>query len=318
LEELTSDRGCELSKAIANLLLAGVPKAGTTSLFEYLGQHPDICPSSHKGPGYFSPLRRGEPLADLDSYNQYFAHCKGQRYAMEATPGYSYGGRQLLEGIKRVLDKPRIILNLRDPVDRLWSAYTWQRSRGNLSGVDSFERYVTIANQKRSRGEKEGPYFGGVTVGFYGEFVPLWLDLFENDVRIIFTDELFTSPQTVVADLCHWLGIDDKPAAGFDYGVRNKTFHARSQTVSRRTLAVKKMGDGVLQRVPKLKKGLRKVYIRLNTHEESQERLRPETRRQLENMYRESNVQVAEALKSRGYDQLPVWLESVSVSHAEH
>jgi hypothetical protein len=305
-----------LSKAIANLLLAGVPKAGTTSLFEYLGQHPDICPSSHKGPGYFSPLRRGEPLADLDSYNRYFAHCTGERYAMEATPGYSYGGRQLLEGIKRVLEEPRIILSLRDPVDRLWSAYTWQRSRGNLSGVDSFDHYVSISNQKRSRGEKEGPYFGGVTVGFYAEYVPLWFDLFGDDVRIIFTDELFPSPQTVVADLCRWLRIDDKLAAGFDYGVRNKTFHARSQAVSRRTHTVKKMGDRVLQRLPTLKKGLRKIYVRLNTHEESQERLRPETRRQLEDMYRESNLQVAEALKCRGYDRLPPWLESQSVSRA--
>jgi hypothetical protein len=306
-----------LGKAIANLLLAGVPKAGTTSLFEYLGQHPDICPSSHKGPGYFSPLRRGEALVDIDSYNRYFAHWTGQRYAMEATPGYSYGGRQLLEGIRTVLDEPRIILSLRNPVDRLWSAYTWQRSRGNLAGVDSFEHYVSICNQKRSRREKEGPYFGGVTVGFYAEYVPLWLNLFRDNVKIIFTDELFNSPQTVVADLCRWLGIDDRPAAGFDYGVRNKTFHARSQVVSRRLHTIKKMGDQVLRRLPTVKKGLRKIYIGLNTHQESQERLRPETRRQLEDMYRESNLQVAEALKSRGYNRLPPWLEPLSVSRAE-
>ncbi|MCA1600865.1 MAG: sulfotransferase domain-containing protein, partial [Acidobacteria bacterium] len=129
--------------AVANLLLAGVPKAGTTSLFEYLGQHPDICASAYKGPGYFSPLRRGEALPSLATYNQNFAHCKGQRYAMEATPGYCYGGRRLVEGIERTLDEPNIIISLRDPVDRLWSSYTWQRSRGHLATVESFEKYVS-------------------------------------------------------------------------------------------------------------------------------------------------------------------------------
>jgi hypothetical protein len=99
--------------------------------------------------------------------------------------------------------------------------------------------------------------------------------------------------------------------------VRNKTFHARSQAVSQRSHSVKKMGDRVLQRLPSVKKGLRKIYIRLNTHEESQEKLRAETRRQLEEMYRESNLQVAESLKSRGYERLPPWLESLSVSRAE-
>lgn len=79
----------QLGDAVANLRLAGVPKAGTTSLFEYLGQHPEICASTYKGPGYISPLRRGEALPSLDSYRKNFAHCAGQRHAMEATPSYA-------------------------------------------------------------------------------------------------------------------------------------------------------------------------------------------------------------------------------------
>jgi hypothetical protein len=299
-----------LGDAVANLLLAGVPKAGTTSLFEYLGQHPDICASTYKGPGYFSPLRRGEPLPSLASYNENFAHCPGRKYSMEATPGYCYGGRRLVEGVKRTLDEPRIILSLRNPVDRLWSSYTWQRSRGNLPAIESFEQYISMCNQKRVKGEKQGPYFGGVSISFYGEYVPDWFDVFGDDVKVIFSDDLFARPQAVVTELCGWLGIDDRVAASFDYGVRNKTAHARNERLSRRTHSLKRLGDGVLRHVPGVKRGLRKVYLRVNTRDELEEKLRPETRRELEAMFRESNAVVGEVLRSRGYARLPSWIES--------
>jgi hypothetical protein len=59
------------SGTLPNLLLAGVPKAGTTSLFRYLEQHPDICSSSDKEIGYFNPLRHGGTLGPLDTFREH-------------------------------------------------------------------------------------------------------------------------------------------------------------------------------------------------------------------------------------------------------
>ena len=50
---------------LPNLVIVGVGKAGTTSLFHYLRQHPDICGSDIKELRFLNPLRRGEPLAPL-------------------------------------------------------------------------------------------------------------------------------------------------------------------------------------------------------------------------------------------------------------
>ena len=58
-----------------------------------------------------------------------------------------------------------------------------------------------------------------------------------------------------------------------------------------------------------MKKGLQKAYLRVNTREELEERLRPEARGELDALFRESNMRVAALLKSRGYDRLPSWLE---------
>src|SRR3954454_22208791 len=78
---------------LANLVVIGVNKAGTTSLFDYLGRHPDIGLSGRKELRYFTPLRYGEPLEPVASYAEHFRHCLEERFAVEATPGYFYGGR---------------------------------------------------------------------------------------------------------------------------------------------------------------------------------------------------------------------------------
>src|SRR3712207_6768036 len=116
---------------VANLVIAGVPKAGTGSLFTYLAQHPDICGSNVKETGYFNhydPRRHTGPPPSIETYARHFAHCSGERYVLEATPTYSYGGRPVLTAIRTVLGEPRIVIALRDPTERLWSAYTFQRS----------------------------------------------------------------------------------------------------------------------------------------------------------------------------------------------
>src|SRR3712207_9448996 len=64
---------------LPNLIIAGVGKGGTTSLFRYLGQHPQVCASRVKELRYFQSLRYGEPMAPLDQYTRHFAHWNGQR-----------------------------------------------------------------------------------------------------------------------------------------------------------------------------------------------------------------------------------------------
>jgi hypothetical protein len=61
---------------------------------------------------------------------------------MEATPSYLHGGRGLISGVKEILGRPRIVMILRDPVDRLWSAHTFRRSMMHLPRIETFDAYV--------------------------------------------------------------------------------------------------------------------------------------------------------------------------------
>jgi hypothetical protein len=282
-------------------------------LFHYLAQHPDICASRAKGTRYFKPLaQQGGALPDRETYIQFFSHCRGERYRMEGTPGYSFGGARMLSAIKAMLGRPRIVISLRNPVERLWSAYTFQRTKANLPGIESFDHYIDSCQRQRAQGKNivVGGHFNGVSISMYADYLDGWFTTFGDDVKIVFAEQLFSDPGAVVAELCRFLEIDDVLAASFDYSVRNKTAHARNLGLSRKAHALKRLSDGALKRTPVVKERLRKAYQRVNTKSDLGESLLPETRQRLEDLYLDSNLAVAAMLTSRGYERLPDWLSS--------
>jgi hypothetical protein len=298
--------------ALPNLLVVGVPKAGTSSLFFYLSQHPNICASDEKETGYFTPLRTPtEKLAPVETYTSHFAHCRGERYRLEATPSYSYGGVRLVAGIKNLLENPRIIISLRDPVERLWSGYTMQRTKGQLGFSSSFDEYITVCEERHRAGTatEPGGHYQGLSIGFYADYLGPWFLAFPNRVKVIFTDDLFSDPRTVVSDICRWLEIDAEVVSSFDHEARNTTRHARSLALSRFVWSAKEQADLFLRRVPALRDALRRTYLRTNTGR-LEEELNTSTADRLNQIYAASNRDVAALLKAHGYERLPGWLES--------
>jgi len=302
---------------VANLIIAGVPKAGTSSLFAYLAQHPDICGSDEKETGYFNyynPQRHTGPPPPIETYARHFAHCTGERYALEATPTYSYGGKPVVAAIRSVLTEPRVILILRDPVDRLWSAYTFQRSLGQIAGVRSFEQYLDVVEQRRRDGIDPVPGDGlhGLHIGFYADYVDAWLEEFGEDLRIVFAEDLRRDPRSVVEGLCAWLSIDPDAVASIDLGARNVTRHPRSTRLARLARSLKRRSDRLHVLPPALRERLRRTYLRVNSGGALSERLDPALRRRVEGIYRDSNQRTAQLLAAHGYRDQPDWLRAGS------
>jgi hypothetical protein len=297
---------------LPNLLVIGVPKAGTGSLFSYLSQHPDICPADEKEVGFFNhfnPRRHTGPVPPLEDYRRHFAHWNGERYAFEATPTYSYGGRPVIDAIRETLDRPRIVLTLRNPVDRLWSAYTFQRELGNLTDFASFEDYLAACRRRRRDGTDLVPHdhMHGVYIGYYADYVPLWLDAFGDDIRVIFTEQLTQDPIGVVGGIFGWLGIDREVATSLDLAPRNRTNHPRRVCAAGAAYSVKRFAERHRRLPPLIREPVRKVYQRANSGRAPQS-MSPEVRRGVEALYRESNERTAAALRTQGYRHLPSWL----------
>jgi hypothetical protein len=303
---------------LPNLIIAGVGKAGTTSLFTYLGQHRQICASNVKELEYFSPLRhRGGTLASIDTYARYFRHCCSQPYRLEASPNYCYGGEPIIVAIKSILKCPKIIIILRDPVDRLWSAYAFLKSRGRLPKGQTCDEFISEC-ETTAKGSNDDldVRHTPLSVGIYANYLMRWMDAFGDDLKVVFAEDLFSAPEVVVGNLCTWLRIDQEPVREIDYSVKNKTAHPRSYTFAKIAWRVRPFAAHLLQKQPRVRSIIRRAYGKVNT-QPVKERLQPVTRRRLELIYRDSNQWIASELRCRGYRALPSWLSAAAPSSSE-
>jgi hypothetical protein len=304
---------------LPNLLIAGVPKAGTGSLFAYLAQHPSVCGSSRKEIRYFSPDAPDGRSRPLEWYERFFAHRTDETVTLEATPSYCYMGDRVVQAVRDTLPRARIVMILRDPAERLWSAYTFQRSLGHLPPeVDTFEAYLDAcedACRDQARTVDQGA-FKGLSIGMYGAFLPAWDRVFGEDLRVVFFDDLAGDPRGLVIDLMDWLGLDIEPVQDLSFETHNPTVHPRSVALARGASRARTWSKRTLRRAPGLRRRLRAVYTRANAGPPP-ERPREDTHRLLQERYAGSNGDVAALLRRRGATVLPPWLAEAQASDAE-
>lgn len=302
-----------MTGALPNLVIAGVRKGGTTSLSQYLRQHPDICSSELKKVGYFLPLKYGESVGDISELTSHFEHCGSQRYRMEATTGYFLGGAAIAEPMAEVLpDDARVIIVLREPVDALWSHYRFVRSHLRIDGELDFEGYIETSRQMMDSGAdlaRENNAYVAYRGGFYLDPLTEWADAFGDRLRILFFDDLKTDAPALLVDLCEWLGIDTRAIDDFDLDVHNQSVQIGSRQLQRVALGVNRSAKKFFIRHKHVKRQLRSAYYRVNQDRGPKLSLDPEVRAQLQEVHATSNARVAELLQERGLSgPLPPWL----------
>jgi hypothetical protein len=296
--------------ALPNLLIAGVAKAGTTSLFRYLAQHPDVCPSDLKELRYFSALFYGEPLGPLDDYRKHFAHCGPARYRMEGTPGYYSGGRRVADAVNDLLPEARVIVCFRNPVERCWSWFGFQRSRGRVPKDMTFTEYLDRCEELRRESTddtREGQPFWGMRGGCYDLWIDSWLEVLRERLHVVFFERLARDPRGVVEELCGWLDIDRAVCSTFRYDVENRTVQYRNKQLQRGAVALNRRGERLFAAHPRLKRNLRTAYYWLNS-ETNGYRLDARDRERLEAFYAPHNERLATALATAGVVDGPDWL----------
>jgi hypothetical protein len=295
---------------LPNLVIAGVGKAGTTSLFAYLAQHPDICASSIKETNYFIPLRHGAELEPPDVYAEYFTDCDSERYLMEATPGYFYGGDRLILAMKETLPDARIVVSLRDPSLRLWSYFNFMKTRLRIDRHLTLDEYLNTALELRAKGRdklRENNAYWALSSGYYSDYIRAWCDVFGDAFRAIFFEDLVSDPQKTVKELCDWLEISGDAANVIDYSAENRTVLYRNKRLQRIALGVNDRGEGFFRRHPRLEERVRGLYYRVNRDDDASS-LDPAARQRLDAFYAGSNRALAAQLDAMGYERLPGWL----------
>jgi hypothetical protein len=301
-----------MSLSLPTVVIAGPGKTGTTSLYWYLSQHPDICAGDVKEIRYFTPLSEGNGvLPPIEDYAAHFERCGTERHRLEASPQYFHGGQSIAPAMRETVPGVKVVALLRDPVDRLWSTFRFMRSRlADLPSDMTFERYVDACREVRDRREpfsQDNRLYWTIQGGFYDEYLDPWLESFGDDFRVVFSERMGSEPHALVGGLFEWLEVDPGAAATITYSVENKTVPVRSAVLQRLALAMN--SEAVLGKRRRLKEPLRRVYYALNRRPEPH-RMGPETRGALEELFAPGNAALARRLIAMGYTELPAWLSA--------
>ena len=177
-----------MARGRTDAIIAGVNKAGTTSLFVSLSTHPDVAPSSIKETRYFLPARYGTPLPPAAEWDAYFADAGDRPVHLEATPSYFYGGAAVAEAMRSRLVDPRALVVVREPVSRAISFFTYQKMRLRFPADYPISDYLAEADRLAPADfdDPDNEKYMAFRGGCYADYLSGWFDVLGTDhVRVI-------------------------------------------------------------------------------------------------------------------------------------
>ena len=191
--------------------VVGAVKAGTTSLHAYLNRHPDVFMSSFKEPHYFASfVLRPEfnnfyPIVrDRREYQQLFHGSDGCRIVGEASPSYLYDEAAPAR-IKAAVPAAKILISLRNPVERAFSHYLHELREGRET-----RPFQDALDADAARTEKGwGISFQYVEQGLYADRVERYLSTFgPKNVHIILFEDFVRDTPGTMKNIAHFLDVD--------------------------------------------------------------------------------------------------------------
>jgi hypothetical protein len=197
---------------LVTFLIAGVQKGGTTALWTYLRDYRDVVLAPEKELHFFDDEGRGWSAPDYAAYHAAFPEAPGGRPCGEATPIYTYWPNSL-ERIAAYNPAMRLVIVLRDPVQRAWSHWRMEYARG--AETRPFAWCVREGRQRLFEAEPWGHHreFSYVERGFYGEQMERVLGLFPREhVLALASDDLRADPGATVGRVRGFLGLGEAPA----------------------------------------------------------------------------------------------------------
>lgn len=254
-----------------NLILAGAPKAGTSSLHFWLSEHPEVQGSQPKetyfavdpGTHMHDPARH---IANgIDGYGHFFpiaekttSSCK---IVMEATPSYLYS-ETALNTLPDLPSMPRFVFVLREPAQQVYSLYTYFRDNWNwIPAGMSFAEFVEAARSEQ--GDFKGNELARHALRYadYRPFLEAWRNrVGEERMLVLPFDDLVADQRVFTQDLARWIGIDPSFFDSYGFPSDNETYAVKNRWLQDLNIRLR----GYLPK-GRTYEALRSLYRRVNT-----------------------------------------------------
>ncbi len=207
-----------MKRDLPNFVVVGAPKCGTTSLYHYLRQHPQVFLPQRKELHYFSFPHLSRLVAGpgddsilatssstLEGYRAYFADVGGEKAIGDISPSYFHYADEVAPEIRRALGAPKIIVMLRDPVQKAFSQYMHlvRDAREDLS----FPQALHAERERIERGYSAMWRYAESSL--FTRRTQRYMDEFGRDrVKVVLFDDLTRDPERTVEEIFAFLEVD--------------------------------------------------------------------------------------------------------------
>ncbi|NWH03706.1 sulfotransferase domain-containing protein [Desulfobacter latus] len=255
-----------------NAVIAGAPKCGTTSLFHYLAEHPEVCASTSKETFFLIdkdyPLFRPEwnyHTKGLDGYMYFFEGCVNEKpkLRIEATADYIYQ-KTPIEVLPKLAVIPKIVFSLRKPGDRIYSLYNF--AKNNMAVIDksvSFSSLIRDIQKEEScslRKKNQIIVKKAIQHSRYAGYLKEWIKAFgRENIHVLLFETLTSDPKNALYSISNFLEIDFKFYQNFDFKKKNQ-----SVTVKHQWLHRIKRKYGMKISLPKFRRLGKRLYENIN------------------------------------------------------
>jgi hypothetical protein len=291
-----------------------------------LSNHPVVCASSIKETQFFHDWVTADEALTYENYRRFFSDCGAETsVAVEASPSYFTSGLRLAERIASVLPDVKLIVMLRDPVDRLYSYFKSAQNYDNyatpmLEGYtfgEFVEEAIATVRELSSGDEKKTEFRRALEQGAYMSHAREFHAIFPHArIRYVFLEEFRKDPRRCMQDLCDFVGLTPCFYNNYNFSVENKSRNYRIRLLQRVAFQANRRLEGFLNRTPGLRRRLRSGYLMLNEDRSSAEaKIDTTSREMLGDFYRESNSNFRDFLVEH-YPRLrlPSWLQATDGS----
>ena len=230
-----------------NLWILGPPKCGTSSLFRWLADHPQVAAASEKEPFYLvdpeSPFRRPEAnFTDhgFAGYDRYLPEPCPQPFRLDGTT-HTLFQRTAVEVLADLDPAPWAVAVLRKPSERIYSSFQFTRhvlaaldpTLGFAEFCELRERGDTATLERRSRRPRSlWVLLRDLEYSDYHRWLEPWHRGLGDRLRLLVFERLSAEPKTVTT-LASELGLDPTFYDDYDFPRLNRTFRARSPWLHR-------------------------------------------------------------------------------------
>ena len=239
--ELICQYGGDVIVMFPNFVVIGAPKSGTTSLFYYLRQHPDIylpvkkelhyfsyprIESHSQGPGDLVTL--AELCSSKEEYRSHYRSVNDENAIGEVSPSYLYYA-EVAEQIKRELGQIKIIVILRNPVEKAYSQYM-HLVRDQREKLKFYDALFAESGRKKNNW---GDFWLYASSSLYSEKLRIYQSVFGRaNVKVVIFDDFIEKTDTILVEIFEFLNVDSTVICDTET-IYNRSGESRLKSVSK-------------------------------------------------------------------------------------